>query len=173
MEPMWIDNKIVHQHALWPICGDTMQNVVEEDSPRKGYLTELRSIDCLAMDKFAPRSHLAQGQKTGDVVIGLAERRPNGQFRSSQLQIVEVRLNYKNGRNVSYTELRHKINGTLTSIGRDIPVAQNYYFLFADKVAPVAEWALNRSIHATKDTKQKKYYIIVGLTNFKKALNFV
>ncbi len=172
MEPMWIDNEIVHQHTLWPICGDTMQNVVEEDSPRKGYMKGLSSIDCLAMDKYAPRRHLAQGQKTGDVVIGIAERRQNGQFRCSRLQIVEVRLNYKNGRNVSYTELKNKINGTLTFLGRDIPISQNYYFLFPDKVASVAEWAFNRSIHATKDTKQKMYYIIVGLSDFKRALNF-
>lgn len=172
MEPMWIDNEIVHQHNLWPICGDTMQNVVEEDCPRKGYLTGLRSIDCLAMDKFAPRRHLAQGQKTGDVVIGIAERRQDGNIKSSRLQMVEVRLNYKNGRNVSYTELKNKINGTLSFLGRDIPISQNYYFLFPDKVASVAEWALNRSIYATKDTKQKKFYIIVSLSDFKRALNF-
>ena len=173
MEPMWIDNEIVHMHYLWPICGDTMQNVVEEDCPRKGYLAGIRDIDCLAMDKYAPRIHIAQGQKTGDVVIGVAEKRPNGQIKCRQLQVVEVRLNFKNGKNVSYTDLRNKINGTLTFLGRDIPVAQNYIFLYSDKVAPVAEWAFNRSIYATKDTKQKKYYLIVSLSEFKSALNYI
>ena len=170
---MWIDNEIVHQHYLWSVCGDTMQNVVEEDSPRKGYLAGIRDIYCLAMDKYAPRKHIAQGQKTGDVVIGVAEKRPNGQIKCRQLQVIEVRLNYKNGKNVSYTDLRNKINGTLTFLGRDIPVAQNYVFLFQDKVAPVAEWAFNRFIHATKDTKQKKSYLIVSLSEFKSALNFI
>ena len=173
MEPMWIDNEIVHRHILWPTCGDTMQNVVEEDCPRKGYIRDLSFIDCLAMDKYAPRKHLAQGQKTGDVVIGVATTMQNGNLRCSQLQIVEVRLNYKNGKNVSYSELKNKISGTLAFLGRDIPVSQDYWFLFTDKVASIAEWALNRSIYATKDTKQKKYYKIIRLSDFKSSLNFV
>lgn len=169
MEPMWINNELVHSHSLWRICPSTMQTVIEEDSPRKGYLQDIPTIDCLALDKYAPAMHLSATQKTGDVAIGVAVKRDNGQLKNSQIQIVELRLNYTNGKNVSYTKLNGKIQGSLNLLGREITISPSYYFVFTDRVAPVAEWALNRTRIAAR--AQHNYYVI-GVSAFKSALRF-
>ena len=58
--------------------------------------------------------------------------------------IVELRMGYKHGDNISLSELKKKITHTKTLLSTNLPIYPNYYFIFTDEEEPQAKSLLYR-----------------------------
>ena len=52
--------------------------------------------------------------------------------------LVECRLNYESPKNISETDLNDKVRGSINLMGQTPPVNRVVYFLFKEKVKPMA-----------------------------------
>ena len=146
MESLIINNKYLHPHPLWSACPSTLKDIADRDYPRRNYFKTL-NIDALDLDIHEQNIH--KGKKgnlacTGDAVVGIAIEKSGNALLHPAVMIVELRMGYKHGDNISLSELKRKITHTKTLLSTALSVHPNYYFIFTDKEEPQAKSLLYR-----------------------------
>lgn len=173
MEQILINNQVVHRHPLWTVLCGSFQELVRADSNNIHCFDSLPNIDCLALDKYNSTFNISNGGKTGDSALGISCRGKQGGLVSDEILFVELRLRYNNGRNISFTELKGKVDNSISILGRTIPIHPMCYFVFKDNVAPVAKSYLQRKIGASKNRASAKAFQIVGNSEFRNNISII
>ena len=109
MEELIINNTYIHEHPLWACCDSTLQNIAKRDYPNKNYFSNISTIDALDLDSYEKSLHSTNMQCTGDAAIGIAKRKNANSLLDPAYMIVELRMGYDNGKNISLTEICKKV----------------------------------------------------------------
>ena len=146
MEGLIINNAYLHSHSLWSICPSTLIDIANRDYPRKNYFRAL-NVDALDLDTHEKNIHKGKRGNlacTGDAVIGIALEKDGNTLVHPAMMIVELRMGYKHGDNISLRELKRKVTHTKTLLSTELPIYPKYYFIFTDKEEPQARSLLYR-----------------------------
>ena len=128
------------------MCPSTLKDIADRDYPRKNYFKTL-DMDALDLDTHEQNIHKWKKGNlacTGDAVVGIAIEKSGNMLLHPAVMIVELRMGYKHGDNISLSELKRKITHTKTLLSTALPVHPNYYFIFTDKEEPQARFLLYR-----------------------------
>ena len=165
MESLIINNTYLHSHPLWSVCPLTLKDIANRDYARKNYFKTL-DIDALDLDSHEKNIHKAKRGNmacTGDAVVGIALEKSGNTLMHPAVMIVELRMGYKHGDNISLSELNRKITHTQTLLSTDLPVHPNYYFIFTDKEEPQAKSVLYRE---AQEIGRMPNYKITSVSDF-------
>lgn len=163
MEPLLINNEYLRRHSLWLQCASTLQEISRRDYPTKNYFNQLSRIDALDLDTYERLLHKISTDCTGDAVIGVALEKSGETLTHPFVMIVELRMGYKNGDNISLSKLKRKITYTKTLLSTDLQIYHNYYFVFTDKEEPQARSVLNRE---AQEIGRMQNYKITSVSEF-------
>lgn len=162
MESLIINNKYLHLHPLWSACPSTLKDIANRDYPRKNYFKKL-DIDALDLDRYEKSQHKHSMECTGDAVVGIALEKSDNTLLRPAVMIVELRMGYKHGDNISLSELKRKITHTKTLLSTVLPVHPNYYFIFTDEEEPQAKSLLYRE---AQEMGRMQNYKATSVSNF-------
>lgn len=165
MEGLIINNGYLRLHPLWDSCSSTLFNIANRDYSNKSYFRKL-AIDALDIDSY--EKGLRKGRRgnlncTGDAVIGVALEKSGETLTHPFVMIVELRMGYKNGDNISLSKLKRKITYTKTLLSTNLQIYHNYYFVFTDKEEPQARSVLNRE---AQELGRMQNYKITSVSEF-------
>lgn len=166
MGPWVICNSVVTEHQLWRQCHSSLFEISNRDY-KKVYFKENPIINALDLDSYEKSLHMSSPQCTGDVVIGVQKVEKNAIHGAAMLLIVELRMKYKNAENLSINNLCQKIKHSKELLGRQIVIANQYYFVFEKDVAPQAKYYIERQM---LESKQQRHWIVVSVDDFRENL---
>lgn len=169
MDKWIIDNSIVENHFLWKRCPSTLHDISEKDYPRKEYFRDSPMIEALDLDAYEKQLKKAEPNCTGDAVIGVAKTDVRGRLTDSSLLIVELRLNYKRGDNVSLQKLTKKIESSKDLINCEkVQINDKYCFIFLNK--RICAQAQNIMYREAIAANKRGQYLMFTLLEFKSKL---
>lgn len=137
MEPIVYDNDILRKHSLYPHCCNTLQNVSNRDYPNRYSFNP--QIECLDIDPYEKKIHSGHPNNTMDAVIGICSCRNDRLKISPRLLLIELRMNYKNIRNLSVSEINEKVDYTKMLLGAEIPLEKIHYFIYDRSISEQAK----------------------------------
>lgn len=146
MEELIINNAFLQTHPLWSVCPSTLMDIANRDYPRKNYFRAL-NVDALDLDTHEKNIHKGKRgnlECTGDAVIGIALNKKGHTLTHPAVMIVELRMGYKHGDNISLNKLKKKVSHTRTLLSTSLPLHPNFYFIFTDIEEPQATSILYR-----------------------------
>lgn len=158
MEQWVITNEALTKHRLWEKCQSSLYKIANRDY-KKEYFQEPPIISALDLDLYERRLRAQSPQPTMDAVIAVCAL---GR-KSPALLMVELRMDYKNGKNSSISKLCQKVIHSKELLGDDIAIVKKCYFVFEDKQAPQARYLVNRELCGTKQNEQ---FVIVTVDEF-------
>lgn len=146
MEGLIINNAYLQSHPLWSVCPSTLRDIAHRDYPNKNYFM---SLNIVALDIDGYEKSIHNGKRgnlecTGDAVVGIASEKRGDTLLRPAVMIVELRMGYKHGDNISLTDLKKKVSHTKTLLSTSLPLHPNYYFVFTDGEEPQATSLLYR-----------------------------
>lgn len=137
MEPIVYDNDILRKHFLYSHCCNTLQDVSNRDYPNRYSFTP--QIECLDIDPYEKMIHSSHPNKTMDAVIGICSCRNGKQKISPRLLLIELRMDYKNIRNLSVSGINEKVDYTKTLLGAEIPLEKIHFFIYDKSISEQAK----------------------------------
>ena len=167
MEGLIINNAYLHLHSLWSVCPSTLMDIANRDYPKKNYFKTL-NVDALDLDTHEKNIHKKKRGNmacTGDAVIGIALEKKGNTLVHPSVMIVELRMGYKHGDNISLNELKKKITHTETLLSTELPIYPKYYFIFTDKEEPKATAILYREAQEMGRMQNYKATSVSDFTN--------
>lgn len=168
LERLIINNQIVAKHLLAQSHMDTLQAISWRDYHPVDYFPEPPQIAALDLDGYEKSLNKRQLDCTGDAVIGVATDCQNGRFISPRLLLVELRMNYKHGDNISLTSLQNKVNHSKTLLlDGTSPLHDKYYFVFTMYIAEQAKRYLRDE---AQERGRMSEYCVVSVDEMKKIL---
>lgn len=168
LERLIINNQIVAKHLLAQSHLDTLQAISWRDYHPVDYFPEPPQIDALDLDGYEKSFNKKQLTCTGDAVVGVASDYQNGQFTSPRLLIIELRMNYTHGDNISLTALKKKVDHSKELLlDGTCSLHDKYYFVFTTRVAEQAKRYLHNE--AQEKGRMNDYYV-VSVDEMKKIL---
>lgn len=166
MEPVKIDNSLLHSHFLWKSAPDCLKNIFDRDSDEKNPFVN-KQIDCIDVDKAEInriKGTEAKQEKTVDSVIGIgAIKKEQGNDNTRQLMLVELRMRYESINQVKFKDWKSKVLHTLDLLGRDIQIRPQYWFVFTDSFYNLV---LRKWRDSSKADKELKSYIPLSVSDF-------
>lgn len=165
MEVLIINNEYLQRHPLWQNCPATLTEISKRDYRGKDYFTNV-NIDALDIDSYEKATHKGKRGNlvcTGDAVVGIALEKRGDLLVHPAVMIVELRMGYKRGDNISLTELTNKVTHTKTILSTHLPVHRNYYFIFTDHEEPQARSVLFRE---AQEMNRMLEYKVTSVSDF-------
>ena len=164
-----INNLIVEKHPLWSHCSSTLYDISEKDYPRKRYFPLTPKISALDLDAYERSLNKPEPNCTGDSVIGITQVTNKGRLTMSSLLIVELRLKYKKGDNISLQKLLNKVEHSKELLSSDdVFINDKYCFIFLnERINTQAKSIVNREVIAANKRGQ---YLMLSLQEFKSKL---
>lgn len=164
-----INNEFVQRHPLWSSCPSTLQEISERDYPGKGYFRTMKTVDALDLDSYEHSLGKAFSECTGDATIGIALEKVDERLVSPSLMLVELRMGYDNGLNVSLEDIKRKIEHSkeILNASGTCRIHPDYYFVFTDAEAPRASYKIGREANAAG---RMRNYIAVSVSEFQERL---
>lgn len=144
MEQLIYRNDIIEKLPFDAKFKVTLDCISNRDYPGRYHFNT--SIMCLDTDTYEKSLQKPHSDRTVDAVIGVATY-SNNRASNSCLMLVELRMNYKNTRNLSVTEIENKIAYTRNSIiGGNAPIKNESIFIFDKNVSEQARrWFSSQS----------------------------
>lgn len=140
LERLIINNQAVANHMIADSHLSTLRAISLADYHSIDYFPEPPQIDALDLDGYEKSLHKKQLDCTGDAVVGIAMDYQNGRFISPRLLLIELRMDYKHGDNISLTSLQNKVNHSKTLLLDGTgSLHDKYYFVFTTYVAEQAK----------------------------------
>ena len=169
MEELIINNTYIHEHPLWTCCNSTLQNIAKRDYPNKNYFSNISTIDTLDLDSYEKSLHSTNMQCTGDAAIGIAKRKNANSLLDPAYMIVELRMGYDNGKNISLTEICKKVEHSKELLNKSYSshIHNKYYFIFKESTAPQAKHILSRETH---ELDRISDYNIISVSEFESMM---
>lgn len=168
LERLIINNEVVGKHAIAQTFLSTLHAISWKDYCPVNYFPEPPQIDALDLDGYEKSSKKKQLACTGDAVIGVASDYQNGLFTSPRLLIVELRMNYTHGDNISLTALKKKVNHSKKLLlDGTCSLHDKYYFVFTTHVAEQAKRYLRNE---AQEKGRMNEYFAVSVDEMKKIL---
>ena len=135
MNEFVINNKLIENHSFWYTCGTKIYDLALQDYPNDNYFSNL-DISVLDLDLFEINrtKGVTNEYCTVDGVIGIALDFQNNKFISSQLLLVELKLNYESTKGFSVENLKKKISHSIDLLGADISINSNYLVVFENNI---------------------------------------
>lgn len=167
MEELIINNSYLRTHPLWRDCPSTLMGIANRDYPRKNYFDTL-NVDALDLDTYEKnihKGHCGNLACTGDAVIGIALGKSGDTLVHPAVMIVELRMGYKHGDNISLRDLKRKVTHTKTLLAVTLPIHANYYFVFTDNEEPQAKSLLYREAQEIGSMQDYKIASVSEFTN--------
>lgn len=164
-----INNDFVRRHPLWSQCSSSLQDISERDYPGKGYFRGMKTIDALDLDAYEQSFHKASTECTGDATIGIATDKVSCRLTHPSLMLVELRMGYDNGRNVSLGEITRKVEHSkeLLNASGACRIHPDYYFVFTDAEAPHANYKIDREAN---EIGRMRNYVVVSVSEFQNMM---
>ena len=135
MEPLVYNNDVLSKHSLYAHCASTLNVISERDYPGNNYFDS--RIECLDVDTYETSICHGNADCTTDAVIGISTC-VNKTMSEHRLLLVELRMRYKSGNNLSKSELEGKVSHTKGLLDGELPIDSNSIFVFTESVAPQA-----------------------------------
>lgn len=140
LERLIINNQIVDKHTIAQSHLKTLHAIAWGDYEPIDYFPDSPQIDALDLDGYEKSLHKKQLVSTGDAAIGVATNYHNGKFVSPRLLLVELRMNYRHGDNISLTSLQKKVNHSkVLLLDGTCSLHDKYYFVFTACIAEQAK----------------------------------
>lgn len=169
MEKLIINNTYIHEHPLWANCCSTLQEIAKKDYPNKNYFSKLTAIDALDLDLYEKSLHRSTMQCTGDAAIGIAKEKNADVLLHPACMLVELRMGYENGKNISLTEICEKVEHSkeLLKQSYSSSIHNKYYFIFNESATQQAKYILGRE---TREFGRINDYNIVSVSEFESMM---
>ena len=139
MEALIFDNDTVKAHRLYPCFGSTLYKVSKKDYKNDDFFD--KSIECIDVDSYETArcaGHTSMDeQPTADAAIGVRKHLGGGRFSKPAMMIVELRMDYETGKNLSGSNMSDKIKHTNELLGMDTIMHGTCYFVFRNNVIQV------------------------------------
>ena len=139
MEALIFDNDTVKAHRLYPCFGSTLYKVSKKDYKNDDFFD--KSIECIDVDSYETArcaGHTSMDeQPTADAAIGVRKHLGGGRFSKPAMMIVELRMDYETGKNLSGSNMSDKIKHTKELLGMDTIMHGTCYFVFRNNVIQV------------------------------------
>ncbi len=167
MEGLIINNEYLHRHPLWQHCAASLSEISKRDYHGKDYFQSM-NIDALDIDSYEKTTHKGKPGNmacTGDAVIGIALVKKGNTLMHPAVMIVELRMGYKEGDNISLGELENKVSHTKTLLSTALQIYPKYYFIFTDKEEPQARSLLYREAQEMGRMQNYKATSVSDFTN--------
>ncbi len=169
MEVLIINNEYLHRHPLWQHCATSLSDISKRDYHGKDYFPNM-IIDALDMDSYEKAVHKGNRRNqscTGDAIVGIALEKSGDMLVHPAVMIVELRMEYKRGDNISLTELTNKVTHTRTLLSTHLLVHHNYYFIFTDHEEPQAKSLLYRE---AQEIGRMQEYKVTSVSDFNRNM---
>ena len=160
-----INNEYLHRHPLWQHCAASLSDISKRDYHGKDYFPSM-NIDVLDIDSYEKAIHKGKSGNmacTGDAVIGIALVKKGNTLMHPAVMIVELRMGYKEGDNISLSELENKVTHTKTLLSTALQVYPKYYFIFTDKEEPQARSLMYRE---AQEIGRMQEYKVTSVSDF-------
>lgn len=168
MEPSVYNNNILSKHSLYAHCASTLNVVSERDYPGKNYFDP--RIACLDVDTYETTVCHGNADSTMDAVIGVSTC-VNKTVSEHRLLLVELRMKYKSGNNLSKSELEGKVSHTKGLLDGELPIDPNCIFVFTENVAPLAKHKIESWKHEGGLATGFKAYSVSEFCNNVKSID--
>lgn len=138
MESLVYENTVITGHAIYPVCGTTLHEVSRKDYPKDSFFDP--RIACLDMDLYETGTCRGNRRATVDAVIGVKKHLRGNRYSIPYLMMVELRMDYRNPKNLSATSLLAKVEHTKDLLGADQPLYDSIFFVFRNDVIESARY---------------------------------
>lgn len=153
-EIVWPYEKEITEHPLANNFLSTLDTLAERDSPRHHFFVkDTKAISLDDYEIYKAKKEGTERKKTVDAVIGICNEK-QGKPKNPRLLLIELRLNYTNPDNLSYSEIHEKEIHSRNLLSKFIDkrrVDETYVLIFNETVFQ----QLRRNFYSRKNGNKK------------------
>lgn len=136
MNKVVVNNFLLARHSFWSSCGSNLEALARKDYPNANYFCG-SDISALDLDLYEAKKvkGITDRGCTIDGVLGIALDFQSKKFISSQLLLVELKLNNESTKGFSCGNIRKKVSHSIDLLGADVQIHSNYLVVFENTIA--------------------------------------